>query len=342
MVVGHGPLALLLGDRRVGGRVRTGEHDLGAGIEQRGRAVALRGRVMPGVDPADVHGALGAGLLGAQHDRVAQPDLLRDGERGHVAQLGVAVELGAGAGQHAREVLHVLDGTEEVAEVGAVGLVAGEVQEGRVRELLGDRGHRVHVAERGADDEVEALAREAPEDLLRVCALGHELHVRDMGVRHVLAEVLETLVVGLAPAAVVVGSDEDHRDVELALHRLGDGDRVAGSARGAVVRDRRGRGARGLRRRHSWRSPSRRSRQPRSGTRASPICYGSCLLLLLWGRVLGLPCTPHSSARHGSAYRTPRIRPWVGGDGIPPGIDSVAAGPPSVGSAEAIGVGGRT
>ena len=45
---------------------------------------------------------------------------------------------------------------------------------------LGDGLHGVHVAERGADDEVEALAREAPEDLLRVRALGHVLDVGDV------------------------------------------------------------------------------------------------------------------------------------------------------------------
>ena len=96
-------------------------------------------------------------------------------------------------------------------------LVAGEVQERGVGELLGHRGHRVHVAERGADDEVEALAREAAEHLLGVGALGHQLHVGDVRVGHVLADVAQALVVGLAPAAVVVGPDEHHRDVELAL-----------------------------------------------------------------------------------------------------------------------------
>ena len=57
---------------------------------------------------------------------------------------------------------------------------------------------------------------EAPEDLLGVGALGHELDVGDVRVGDVLAEVLEALVVGLAPAAVVVRPDQDHRDVELA------------------------------------------------------------------------------------------------------------------------------
>ena len=63
MVVGDAPLALLLGDVGHGGGVGAGEHDLGAGVEQRGGAVALHDRVMPGVDEPDVHRALGAGPL---------------------------------------------------------------------------------------------------------------------------------------------------------------------------------------------------------------------------------------------------------------------------------------
>ena len=222
VVVGHAPLALLLGDVGHGRRVGAGEDDLGAGVEERRRRLLLDDRVVPGVDPADVHGALGAGHLGAAHDGVAQADLLGDGEGRHVADLLVAVELRARAGEHAGQVLEVLHGAEEVAEVLAVRLVAGQVQEGLVRELLGDRGHGIHVAEAGADDEVEALARQAPEDLLGAGALGHELDVGDVAVGHVLAEVLEALVVGLAPAAVVVGPDEDHGDVELAVLDVGD------------------------------------------------------------------------------------------------------------------------
>src|SRR6185503_6087410 len=68
VVVGDAPLALLLGDVGSGRRVGAGEDDLGAGIEQRGCAVTLLDRIVPGVDEADVHRALGAGDLGAAHD----------------------------------------------------------------------------------------------------------------------------------------------------------------------------------------------------------------------------------------------------------------------------------
>ena len=82
--------------------------------------------------------------------------------------------------------------------------------------------HRVHVAERGADDEVEALARQAPEHLLGGRAFEDVLDIGDVRVLDVLAEVAQALVVGLAPAGVVMWSDEDHRDVELALFNIGD------------------------------------------------------------------------------------------------------------------------
>ncbi len=191
-------------------------------VEQRGGAGLLLDRVVPGVDEHDVHRALGAGLLHAAHDRVAEPELLGDRERGHVADLRVAVRLRARPGEHAGEVLEVLHRAEEVAEVLAVALVPGQVQERLVGELGGDGLHRVHVPEGRPDDEVEALAGERPEGLLGVGALGHVLDVGDVGVVHGLAHVEQALVVGLAPAAVVVGPDQDHGDVELAFHGLGD------------------------------------------------------------------------------------------------------------------------
>ncbi len=69
-------------------------------------------------------------------------------------------------------------------------------------------------------------AREASEHWLGVC-FGHQLHVRDMGVGHIRADVLEPFVVGLAPAGIVVGPDKHHRDVELAVHDFRDVDVVA-------------------------------------------------------------------------------------------------------------------
>ncbi len=117
-VVGDAPLALLGGHLGHGGRIGAGEDHLRAGVEQRCGGVALDDRVVPGVDPAHVQRAFRAGLLHAQRDRVAQAQLLGDGEGRHIAELGVAIQLGAGAGHHAAKILHVLHRAEQVAEVG--------------------------------------------------------------------------------------------------------------------------------------------------------------------------------------------------------------------------------
>src|SRR6476469_5152474 len=222
VVVRDRPLALLLGHVRDSRRVGAGEDDVGARVEERGGPVALLLRVVPGVDEPDVDRALRAGHLDAAGDRVSEAELLRDREGRHVADLRDAVLFRPRAGELAGEVLEVLDRAEEVGEVLAIRLVAGQVEERRVREVLRDRLHRVHVPERRADDEVEPLPGEAPEDLLGVGALRDQLDVRDVRAGEVLAQVLEALVVGLAPAAVVVWPDEDHRHVELAGFDLGD------------------------------------------------------------------------------------------------------------------------
>jgi hypothetical protein len=90
------------------------------------------------------------------------------------------------------------------------------VQERRVRELLGHDLHGIHVAERGADDEVEALARETAEDLLRVGAFGDELDVGDVRVGDVLAEVLQALV--SAWLTVIMWADRTMATLTALLH----------------------------------------------------------------------------------------------------------------------------
>ena len=54
---------------------------------------------------------------------------------------------------------------KQIAEVRLVRLVPADVHEHLVRELLGDCRHRVHVAKRRAEDQIEALARQAAIDL---------------------------------------------------------------------------------------------------------------------------------------------------------------------------------
>ena len=152
---------------------------------------------MPGVDPAHIHRAFRAGLLGAQHEGIAQAQFLRDRECGHVTELGIAIQFGARPGHHAGQVLHVFHGAKQVAEVLHVRLVTADVDECDVGEFFGDGRHRIHVAEGRAQDQVEALAGQAAEHLLRVSAFRNIFNVGDMHIRHVLLDVDQALVVGL-------------------------------------------------------------------------------------------------------------------------------------------------
>ena len=149
------------------------------------------------------------------------------------------------------------------------------------------------------------LRAEAAEDLLGVGALGHELDVGGVGVGDVLADVLEALVVGLAPAAVVVRPDQDHGDVELALDDVGDlggaggagragsGTVGAGSARG---------GAAGAAATGSEDEDARREQRQRPETNG------------------GHACSPHSGARRRpSNKRHPRPPRRASGDADHPG-----------------------
>ena len=216
-VVGHAPLALFLGHIGHGWRVGPGKDHLRPGVKEGSGRFFLDDGVVPGVDPAHVHRTFGAGLSHAQCDGVAQPDLFGDGESGHVAQLGVAIHLGARSGQHPGHVLHVFHGAHQIAKVLPVRLDAGEVDVHDVGELFGHDLHRVHVAKGRAKDQVEAFAGEATKDLLRLGAFGHVFDVGCVDIGHVLLNVYQPFVVGLAPAAIVVGTDEHHGHVELAL-----------------------------------------------------------------------------------------------------------------------------
>ena len=215
-VVGDAPLALFLSDVGHGGRVGPGEDDLRAGIEERRSSFFLDDRIVPGVDPAHIHRALRAGPLHTQRNGVAQPNLFGDGEGCHVTQLGVAIHLGPRPGEHSGQVLHVFHRTHQVAEVGGVGLDAGEVDVHNIGELFSHDFHRVHVAKGRAEDEVETLAGEAAEDLLGLGAFRDIFDVGNVDVWDILCDVLQPFEVGLAPSAVIVRTNEHHRNVELA------------------------------------------------------------------------------------------------------------------------------
>jgi hypothetical protein len=59
-----------------------------------------------------------------------------------------------------------------------------------------------------------------------------------MRIGHVLFDGHQTLVVRLAPAAIVVRANEDHADVELAFFDVGDLEATLGGRRGGLGRGR--------------------------------------------------------------------------------------------------------
>ena len=234
-VVADAVEAAFTGHLHRAGRVRAGDDDGRAGFEHGVSRLALQVGIEPGEDPADVHFALGAGLTHAQRGGVGVANHFGDGERGHVADPVAAVFGGAGARNHADQILHAFHGAEQVGEVGLVLLEPGDVHEVHIREFLGHGRGRVHVAERGGEDGVEALARQVANHAFGVSAFGHAFQIgRGDLVAHGFFQILAAFVVGVGPAAVTDGADVDECHVELAFFDLRnlDGARCCGFGRG--------------------------------------------------------------------------------------------------------------
>ncbi len=191
--------------------------DVAAGVEQGLGRVLLQGRVVPGLGPDHADLGFGVGLAHAQGEGVDAADDLGDGEGGHVAQ---DVGLGHGPGHQPGEVAGLVHAAEVGSDVFGA-LEPGAVLEDHVRELPGDLDDRVHVAEAGGEDQVEAFAGHVAQHPLGVGALGHGLHVGGLDPGKLL-ELEVGLVVGVGPARVADGGDVDEADLEgLALSRGG-------------------------------------------------------------------------------------------------------------------------
>src|SRR5574341_2353836 len=109
-------------------RVRADQDDVHPGVKQGLRCLLLLVRVVPGVDPADLQRALRASNLDTQHERVAEPDDLRQRPGGDVAELGIAVGLSPLTREYAGQILHVFHRAEEVAIVFTIAAVTRNVQ----------------------------------------------------------------------------------------------------------------------------------------------------------------------------------------------------------------------
>ncbi len=101
-------------------------------------------------------------------------------------------------------------------------LVAGRMLELHLRELRGDGVGRVHIAERGGEDDVTARQRHLGQHPLGVGALGHILLKRGLDL---VAELLDhrppSKLVLIGPAAVADRADIDEAGLNLVLSEGG-------------------------------------------------------------------------------------------------------------------------
>ena len=115
-------------------------------------------RIVPGVDEADIDGTFGTGFLHTKRESIAKSQFFRDGEGGHVAQFVVAINFSAGTSQHAGKVFDIFHGAHQVAKVGTIEFVAGNMDKVFVREFAGNGFGGIHEAEGGCDYHVKAFS----------------------------------------------------------------------------------------------------------------------------------------------------------------------------------------
>ena len=88
-----------------------------------------------------------------------------------------------------------------------------------IRELLGDRQRRVHVAEAGGDNQVIALQGEVANNALCVRAFGHVLNEgRLRAALQIFFQIQPPLIVRIRPAEVADWRDIDEGDLQRPNH----------------------------------------------------------------------------------------------------------------------------
>ena len=123
-------------------------------VDQRLGRLGLLARVVPGADPDHLDGRLRVNLAQGQSEGVDAADYLGNREGADVAD---HVRLGHAPGDGTRHGPAFVEAGHVGAEVLRL-LVASGVLEAHLGELLGDLDGRVHVAERGGEDEVAPFA----------------------------------------------------------------------------------------------------------------------------------------------------------------------------------------
>ena len=189
-----------------------------AAVEERLGCLTLGLRVEPGVGPDHAHGRLRIHLTDAEGEGVDTADDLGNREGRDVADL---VRLRHRSGELTGDEAWLFDLAEAGADVGSC-LEPGDMDERRVREILGDVDRRVHVAERRREDDVVAVLSELADHPLGVSrVLRDVLLVGGLDVRDCFFERESSLIVRVGPAEVADRADIDEPDFDRLTGRCG-------------------------------------------------------------------------------------------------------------------------
>uniref|UniRef100_A0A494G987 Uncharacterized protein n=1 Tax=Solanum lycopersicum TaxID=4081 RepID=A0A494G987_SOLLC len=173
--------------------------------------IGFLARIEPRVDPNNLDFGTGVVLVQGQLDGVDVADHFRNRERGDIADL---LGLGHLRCEEAADIT-TLVGARQVGAKILVLLVAGGVFEGHLGKLLGDFQRRVHVAERGGEDQVVVVLGHVADHPLGVGALGHVLDVIGGDLRaEFLRQRLAPLFMLIRPAVVADRADVDETDLQ--------------------------------------------------------------------------------------------------------------------------------
>ncbi len=188
--------------------------------DQAVRRFTLLGRVVPGIDPHHFNRGVGVGHLRAQGEGVDATDHFGNGEGGHVPDL---VGVAHGTGSHAGQVARLVGPGLIVTDV-ARGLVTGGVFVLHLGKAPRDFQGRVHVAERGGENQIVATGGHVADHPLGIGPFGDAFDVGSFDfVSELFGHNFSRPVVHVGPARIANGTDVDKTDLE----RFG---RLAGQA----------------------------------------------------------------------------------------------------------------
>ncbi|MNH09789.1 hypothetical protein D3C79_692500 [compost metagenome] len=214
--VAHGIHAATFGGLDWRRAVGVLEHHVHALVDQRVGGIGFLARVEPGVDPHHLDFGAGVVFVQGKLDGIYIAQHFRNREGGDIADL---LALGHFRGQIAANVTAFV-GCGQVSTKVLVLLVAGSMFESDLRELLGDFGGGVHVAERGSEHQVVAALGHVADDPLGIGAFWHVLDEAAVDlVTELLDQGLAALLMLIGPAMVADRADIDEADFQ----RVGGG-----------------------------------------------------------------------------------------------------------------------